>query len=445
MLKPSFPHQLFLQAYWLTKIRWLIGLGTLLAVASSYFLRIADLNFLWLTIIAFLIFPINALFVFHLKSIQVKSEAIKQKYLDLNVNLQISIDFLILTSLIHLSGGIENPAIIFYVFHMIIGSIILPIRKAVFQALLAIFLFSTLTALEYFGILPHYSLNPSMTSFVFSDPLYLVFAFTIFAFASLLVVYFAGKLALRLRNAQAELKILNNELLQKDEIKNEYVQRLTHDIKGDLSTIHSCLTVVNNQVLAPVDNKNMEFVEKAHDRTSRLMEFVEDLLKLTNMLLNKRFDTIDLKINSIVKEVVSQIQSFANEKNIKLKAKITDLPLIMSGIEVSIREAIYNVVYNAVKYTPNNGSVNVTVEKVSGKIKITVADNGFGIPPESIPRIFDEFYRAENIKDQKGTGLGLSLVKAIIKRHSGKIDVQSTVNKGTVFTIWFNIKRKSAK
>ena len=136
--------------------------------------------------------------------------------------------------------------------------------------------------------------------------------------------------------------------------------------------------------------------------------------------------------------------SIADEKNISLTYFLPDASILMNGIKVSIHEAVYNVVYNAVKYTPENGKVAIELGEVSGMVRISVSDNGLGIHPSDLSHIFDEFYRAENSKEQEGSGLGLALVEAIVKRHSGKIDVESEINKGTIFTLWLPLSKNHA-
>jgi len=435
MIKAPLQKHLYLQALWLINVRWFIGVGVTLFVLFIYLLQIIELKFFCLSITALFILIINVVYYSHLKHIlKINFESNRQAVV-FNINSQISIDFIILTVFIHLSGGIENPILIFYVFHMIIGSIILTRKSAFLQSLLAIFLFCTLTIMEHLRIIPHYSLNSHISAFVFSNQRYLIFSLLVFSATSVLIVYFTSTLASRLRHTQSELRVLNVELKRKNDIKNEYVQRLTHNIKGDLSTINICLNVVKSLNTDYYTEQHKTFVDKAYNRTKRLMKFVEDLLILTNMRLNKRFDTVEFNINEMLTNVVELSQIYAATKNIYLSLDVPDNQINIMGVKVSIHEALFNVVQNALKYTQENGIVKVMLVKKNEKIKITISDTGMGIPAEALPHIFDEFFRADNAVDKEGTGLGLALVKAIINRHSGEISVESELNKGSVFTI----------
>jgi signal transduction histidine kinase len=439
-MKPTFSDQSILQARWLIKVRWLIAIGTIIAVSIVYLLEIVELNFLWLFIVSSSLFVLNLFYSFLLSRIQKKTEEVQEKLALRSIHWQIAIDFIILTLLLHFSGGIENPCIIFYVFHMIIGSIILPVRGAIFHALLAIVLFTTMATLEYLGVINHYTLNEFILSLITSAPGYLFFALSVFALTSLLLVYFTVTLAERMRLTRAELKKSNKHLLVQDNIKNEYVYRVTHNIKSDLSTISSCLSVVNQKILDPQDPKNSEFVEKASNRTKKLMIFVDDLLNLTNMRLSNRFQPKEFDISEVVLTVYNQLQPIASDKNIDFIIDKPDYPVLMEGIKTSIQEAIQNIVSNAIKYTPSQGRVKLNLRSMKSSVIVSVVDSGSGIPQDELPYIFDEFYRASNVNTQEGSGVGLALVKAIVERHKGKIKVQSELNKGSVFALLFNVK-----
>jgi signal transduction histidine kinase len=349
-------------------------------------------------------------------------------------------DYIILAMLLHFSGGVENPCIIFFVFHMIIGSIILPPKNAYLLAGLATFLFLSLTLAESLGFLHHYSINSYITEMIVNEPVYLFGSLAIFVVTSFLAVFLAVTLSGKLRITKILLNQSNQILLEKDKIKNEFIQRVTHDIKGSLSTISSCLAVVDQQILEPVSPQNADFVNKALIRTNKLKLFLNDLLMLTKMRLDNRFETTDISINEIITNVIGRVSPEAEEKNMELTLSMLDEKFIISGIEVSVEEAIFNIVQNAVKYTPEGGRVGVKVQRINDKISIEIADSGYGIPEKNLPFIFDEFYRADNISMIEGTGLGLSLVKAIVDRHRGSITVKSVENSGTTFTLMFDAK-----
>jgi two-component system phosphate regulon sensor histidine kinase PhoR len=110
---------------------------------------------------------------------------------------------------------------------------------------------------------------------------------------------------------------------------------------------------------------------------------------------------------------------------------------LIVGNQFSINEMVTNLLFNAIKYTPENKSVHIEAKSHDDYVQIDIADTGIGIPAEEIKNVFDEFFRASNAKkrEKDGTGLGLSIVKQIIERHGGKISVQSQEGQGTKFSV----------
>jgi len=145
----------------------------------------------------------------------------------------------------------------------------------------------------------------------------------------------------------------------------------------------------------------------------------------------------DVILNGVVSRVIETVQPEVEEKNIELTVEVPDNLLTVKGTDDDLERLIGNLVENAVKYTPARGKVKLQLNLNAESLRIVVADTGIGIAPEAMPRIFEEFYRAKNAKEmgQEGTGLGLSLVKHIVDRYRGQIDVESRLGEGSTFTV----------
>jgi signal transduction histidine kinase len=137
---------------------------------------------------------------------------------------------------------------------------------------------------------------------------------------------------------------------------------------------------------------------------------------------------------SIVAEVVEIFEFVAQEKSIAVTNSIPS-GLIVHADKNRLRQVLINLLDNAIKYTPEGGSVVTSAEERNGEICITVRDTGAGIPAEEVPRIWGRLYRGDKSRAQRGLGLGLSLVKAITLAHHGTVDVESTVGQGSSFSI----------
>lgn len=437
--KVLYPDKYIIQAIRLIKIRWLVSVLLATAAGMGWYFHFTGPLYAGVFAVAVLLPLLNVLYCQWIKQTGKSCGESCERPAKINIVVQIVSDFLLLSVFLHFSGGIENPAIVFYIFHVILSGIYLKPRNAYLITLLAVSLFLFMVILEYSQFIPHYSINEYINLLINNQPVYLFIALALFTLTAFAAVFIATTLSQQLRNTQRLLEESNRQLLEKDKIKDEYVQRVTHDIKGGLSVVLSSLAIVDRQILGPVTEKNAEFVKKALSRTRAMSGFVSDLLALTRMRLANQFVTQKVNVSEIIYSVVQANETFAESKKTELKADLPEEDVFINAVKVSMEEAIGNLVQNAIKYSPEGSRVEVSSRRVSDKVIIDVSDNGCGIPEKDIPHIFEEFYRAGNSRGIEGTGLGLSLVKAIVDRHKGSIAVTSNPGKGTVFSVSFSI------
>ena len=430
------------RAYWLINLRWIatvcVGAATFV---SGNILNIA-LQETALYIIAVLLAVYNLAVFLLLKHFGKSNHEISRSAVKKIINFQVSADLIILTVLLHFSGGIENPFIFYFAFHMIISSILLSVKESYLHATLAVLLFGFLLILEYTDIIEHYCLRGFVANCMHRDGNYLIGTYFVFVSCLYLMVYMGSYIAIRLKNAEQAYREANTQLLEKDRIKDEYVLRVTHDIKGHLAAIKSCLDVVINRLVGPLNDQQADFVSRAHNRTNKVTNFVRMLLKLTRMHLSHEFEKNVFSLKNTIVDVVTAIKSRAEDKSITLTYNIDGSVGDIFGNQFSIEEAIMNLLLNGIKYTPANGSVEINARVDGEHMMVEVVDSGMGIPQEELPKIFDEFYRATNAKKSEtdGTGLGTSIVKQIIERHNGRIWVESEENVGTKFSFTVPIR-----
>jgi len=187
---------------------------------------------------------------------------------------QICADLFILAAILHFSGGIENPFSFFFVFHMIIASILRSKWQSYLQATLAVVLFGGLVVLEALGWIEHYHLAGFVGRDGYESKTY-VFGFVfVFTITMYLVVYMTTSISEQLRKQQQSYERANTLLQEKDQLKNEYVLRVTHDIKGHLAAVQSCLDIVFGEMVGPLNEKQKDLIERAHRRTAKCMAFV---------------------------------------------------------------------------------------------------------------------------------------------------------------------------
>jgi signal transduction histidine kinase len=272
-------------AYWLIRLRWFAILGIFIAYyVAKHFLLITIEELPVYSIIAFLIL-LNVLSFSFLKYLQ-KSQVRKSlKNVKRIINFQISTDLIVLTVLLHFSGGVENPFIIYYIFHMIIGSIMLSTKESFLQTSFALMLLGSMTFLEYSGIIQHFPLQGFITSNMYNNLTYLACTGFIFISTSYFVVYITRNIIKQSEKHEAAYLKANAKLKQRDKVKNEYVMRITHDIKGHITAIQSCISVLNEKLTGPLNPQQEDFVSRAYKRIQILNNFISDLLSITNKRL----------------------------------------------------------------------------------------------------------------------------------------------------------------
>jgi signal transduction histidine kinase len=442
MMPDSQNERLLKRAYWVSRLRWIAALVVCAATYCSANFFGISLNIFPLYAISVLLVVYNALLISFLKYFT-RGEFPHYGAVKKIVEFQISADLVILTFVLHYSGGIENPFVFYFIFHMIIASILLSVMESFLQATFACLLFGLMLLLEYEQIISHYCLKGFVSNCLYRDTSYIVGTYFTFVTAIYLVVYMASSIATKMRNAEEAYREANEQLRQKDRIKDEYVLRVTHDIKGHLAAIKSCLDVVVRKLVGDLNPEQLDLLETSARRAGSLNTFIKALLNLTSMKLQGKMEMSNFSLLDAIDGAFSTVESGALGKSLSLVKKIDVATDEIFGNQVSIEEAITDLLLNAIKYTPEKGTVTLRAEDECTFVRIEVEDTGIGIPQNEQPRIFEEFFRASNAKniERDGTGLGLSIVKQIVENHKGRVGFESKENVGT--RIWFELPKRS--
>jgi len=243
----------------------------------------------------------------------------------------------------------------------------------------------------------------------------------------------AGEGATAIVNARAY-----QALEQADQTKSDFVRMVTHELRSPLAAVQSMLRIMEQGYVGPMTSKQQDLVQRSQRRVSFLLALVKDLLELSAGKMERlRGEKKEVVLNEVITKVTELMQASAEEKGLELKVEIADEPLVLVGIEDGLERVFMNLVSNAVKYTPAGGSVAVRAWREDDQIKAEVSDTGIGISEKALPRIFEEFYRAQNAKsmEMEGTGLGLAIAKDVIEQHGGQITVESVVGEGSTFYV----------
>ncbi|WP_394884433.1 sensor histidine kinase [Clostridium butyricum] len=224
----------------------------------------------------------------------------------------------------------------------------------------------------------------------------------------------------------------NKQIYESYFIQKNFSANAVHELYTPLAIMQTKL-----DVFSLIHNRSIEEYESligfVEENTKRLSAIIENLMKITNS------DDVDLSqrifLNGLIEETFFELEDDMNKQNIiaQVKGKNT----IVKGNDTLLKQVIYNLINNAVKYNVNGGTILVSIEDAGDRVKISISDTGIGIPNECKEHLFEPFYRVDKSRSREigGSGLGLALVKKIIELHNGEIIIEDNIPKGTIFTI----------
>lgn len=232
---------------------------------------------------------------------------------------------------------------------------------------------------------------------------------------------------------KVDLNKMAKELSKSEILKNDFIANVSHEIKTPLSIINMYAQILENNNLTEEERKkNIKSLKKACKRLSTLVENILKLNKLENQKILPNIKEINL--SELLISQVLNFEELIEKKDIKLVCSIEE-DLYINSEESYLEIVFNNLMSNAVKFTNENGKIEVSLKKVNDEYIISFKDNGCGMDNDTGRHIFDKFYQGETSHSKEGNGLGLALVKRVIDSLGGKIEVESELNKGTTFTI----------
>ncbi|MDW8327692.1 MAG: ATP-binding protein, partial [Anaerolineales bacterium] len=220
---------------------------------------------------------------------------------------------------------------------------------------------------------------------------------------------------------------------QLDLMKSDFVATVSHDLRAPLTFMRGYTTMM--PMVGPLNDKQKEFNEKILAGIEQMTKLIDDLLDLGRIEAGVGLAKEPCRLDDIVRNVVDSLTPVATNKGLSLHVDVPrDLPLV-SGDPTLLRQAVANLVDNAIKYTPSGGQVSVRVFTENGKFAVAVSDTGVGIAPADQAHLFEKFFRVRQRGSTtvKGSGLGLAIVKSIVERHGGRVWMESKLGKGSTF------------
>ncbi len=451
LLSPT-EEELFSRLQWFVKLRWLflLGLGALLFFATQI-LKLR-MHLFPILIIAGLVLLYNLGFFLLQRLIRTPPLSVATaRGLRIEANFQIGLDLLALVLLIHFSGGIENPFIFFFVFHMIMGSILLSGRDIWFQAGVTVGLLFLLLALSYFGLIPHYHIHGFASDELWTNLPYILAGIASFGATIFMAVWMTNSIARSLRKREEELYLTKTQLERKsrelEAANRELVKQQNLLIQSEkLASMGKLSAGIAHELNNPLTGvlSFSHFIKDAHPEDDTLQNDLDVVIRETERCKRIIKGLLDFARQSqpektednvilLLQRTLALIANHKDFKNIEIIRELPpQLPLVMIDRD-QMQQVFMNLIVNAGEAMPLGGTLRVSAGLAPDReaVEIHFQDTGAGIAEKDLGKIFDPFFTTKEM----GTGLGLSISLGIIANHGGQLQVESRPGQGSTFMV----------
>ena len=235
------------------------------------------------------------------------------------------------------------------------------------------------------------------------------------------------------------LRERNEALETAGRLKSEFIANVSYELRTPLNAIIGFAEILTNQYFGELSSRQLDYSRGILDSSHRLLSLINDILDLATIEAGyMTLETSEVEIHTLMSSVLSLTRERARKQNLKLEFDCpTDIGTIVAD-ERRLKQALFNLISNALKFTPPGGTVTLAARRAADRIALIVADTGVGVPREDQARIFEKFERGSTNARQSGPGLGLSLVKSFIELHGGTVEMDSRPGSGTTVTCYLS-------
>jgi len=239
------------------------------------------------------------------------------------------------------------------------------------------------------------------------------------------------------------IKEQNKKILEADKIKNEFLANMSHELRTPLNAIIGFSEALNLKIFGELNEKQSEYIGDINSSGVHLLGMINDLLDLSKIESGKMQVSKEIfNVKSAIKEALNIVSPLLIQKKQNIKFECKDESFEICADRRKFHQILYNLISNAIKFTPENGNIEIKATKDGKFLKVSVKDNGIGIPPAFHEKIFAKFQQVDSSYSSKqgSTGLGLTITKELVSLHGGKITLESQLNKGSTFIFSLPIK-----
>jgi signal transduction histidine kinase len=469
---------------WFIRVRWLLIAGLAIVVlVCAYVLRV-EFPVAKTLAVGGIVLSYNVGFVLYHRLYRSRRLP-RLTTSGVEAGLQIALDLLALTTLVHFTGGAENPFVSFYLFHAIVGSTLLTRREAWLVGFVAFAMFFALVALEYGGLLPHWHVTPLSSACMHRNAAYLLLVLIAFGVTLFSIISVTCTIVSNLRTREQQLVVTQRALVkksndlaeanatltekQKQLVQNEkqaslgqLVAGIAHEINNPVQFIHANMAIVSEALgemlpvldahsaarpglrIARLDYAFLRqqlpvLLRDMSEGAARIGAIVRDLKTFARRDEGRLDESVDVNeaVRASVRLLHGQLKRFHLKEDLE-----PELPRLKGNL-TQLEQVVVNAVENAAQALDGraDGEIRIRTRVESGGdyVRLSVEDNGPGIAPEVRDRIFDPFFTTR--QRTGGTGLGLAITYGIIEQHRGRIEVDTEVGAGTAFHFLLPLRR----
>ncbi len=219
-----------------------------------------------------------------------------------------------------------------------------------------------------------------------------------------------------------------------DRIKSDFVSAISHDLRSPLTAIMGYIELIER--VGSINETQREYIQRVQTSVQNITSLVNEMLNLGRIEAGLDTQRENVQLDKLIHYSVDGMITQLRHKNIRVEIEFSNGSPTVLANPVQMRQVIDNLLDNAIKYTPDNGTITILGDVEEEQVILQFQDNGIGIPASDLPYVFDKFFRGSNLaRGTPGTGLGLAIVKTIVENHGGRVWVDSTVGKGSTFTV----------
>jgi len=420
---------------WFITLRWIAFLGVVVTLLIVNFLLNYVLPYSILYILTSVLFLINSFFTYYYAV--VKQKNLLRKEMSVFFHVQVCTDYLLLFLLIYFTGFLENPFCYYFVFHIMLTSFIFPASVVFIYVTILVVVFIGVAFAEYLQLLPHFALKVARISPGLYEDLVII---RVVGLCSTIIIsaYLITSIKNRIVERGKRVEVELNRYKSLDKIKSNFILQVTHELRGPLAALKGYHEMIMKGITGEIPEKTRDTLKKANQRTSNLLTMIDEMIDFAYMRSEEEveYTKTELNIKEALDYNINQVGAFSRQKGIRFIPSCPRELKIWSNRDL-LNIILNNLFTNSIKYSPPDTKVLINAIDNGKEVELTVKDEGYGIEPEELDKVFEEFYRTRKAREveKDGTGLGLPIVKRAVESLGGKITVYSEINRGTSFHI----------